>query len=124
MFLDFIVDIAKVGDSIRITCQDEIIDGTIVKIAPTLIAVRLLDGSLILKKDEEITDIALNPSKLEGKNTIEGSQNDSNIVLKKKEREVSVLNKNEIDNVINDSEITIGKYEEDWDSIDKNALIK
>ena len=35
MYLDFIADIAKVGDSIHITCQDEIIDGTIVKIAPT-----------------------------------------------------------------------------------------
>ena len=62
MYLDFISDIACIGDSIRITCHDEIIEGTIVKIAPNLIAVKQADGSLVIKKDDEITDMALNPS--------------------------------------------------------------
>ena len=62
MYLDFISDIACIGDSIRITCHDDIIEGTIVKIAPNLIAVKQADGSLVIKKDDEITDMALNPS--------------------------------------------------------------
>ena len=36
MYLDFITDIAKIGDTIRITCQHEIIEGAIAKIAPNL----------------------------------------------------------------------------------------
>ena len=62
MYLDFISDIAKIGDTIRITCEDGTIEGTIVKIASNLIAVKQNDGTLVIKKDDEITDLALNPS--------------------------------------------------------------
>jgi len=124
MYLDFIADIAKVGDSIHITCQDEIIDGTIVKIAPTLIAVRLLDGSLIIKKDEEITDISFSSSMSEEYNSDAVIQSDSKNAQKKQEREPKIPNDKESDLSQINSDITIGKYEESWDVIDKNEILK
>lgn len=75
MYLDFITDIAKIGDTIRITCQDEIIEGAIVKIAPNLIAVRLNDGTLVIKKDDEITDLAPDCSNNGGDNGGNGGGN-------------------------------------------------
>ena len=63
MYLDFITDIANVGDTIRITCiNNEMFEGTIVKITPTIVAIKLRSGSLVIKKDEEICDLCLNPT--------------------------------------------------------------
>ena len=59
MYLDFIADIAKIGDTIHITCQKEVYEGTIVKIAPPMIAIRLNNGALVVKKDDEIDDLYL-----------------------------------------------------------------
>lgn len=122
MYLDFITDIAKIGDTIRITCQDEIIEGTIAKIAPNLIAVRLNDGALVIKKDDEITNLALNPSNIgnnhksiiEEANEANNSQTSDNLA--------SLDRHSEATDSIDNNEITIGKYEDGWDSIDKSQL--
>ena len=122
MYLDFITDIAKIGDTIRITCQDEIIEGAIAKIAPNLIAVRLNDGALVIKKDDEITNLALNPSNIgnnhksiiEEANEANNSQTSDNLA--------SLDRHSEATDSIDDNEITIGKYEDGWDSIDKSQL--
>lgn len=122
MYLDFITDIAKIGDTIRITCQDEIIEGAIVKIAPNLIAVRLNDGTLVIKKDDEITDLALNPSNIGNnhKRNIEEANKASN---SQTSDNLTSLNKPPlVTDPIENHEITIGKYEESWDSIDKSQL--
>ena len=118
MYLDFISDIAKIGDTIRITCEDGTIEGTIVKIASNLIAVKQNDGTLVIKKDDEITDLALNPSY-----TIKGDLHSN--------EEGSLYNNQSLDNEggsqeklaatesFDNNDITIGKYEKDWDVIDK-----
>ena len=59
MYLDFISDIAKKGDVIRITCKNEEFEGIIVKISPSMIAIQLKNGSMVVKKDEEIDDLSL-----------------------------------------------------------------
>ena len=61
MYLDFISDIANVGDVIRIICEKEVFEGTIVKITSAVVAIRLEDGSLVVKKDEEIDGLSINP---------------------------------------------------------------
>ena len=124
MYLDFISDIACIGDSIRITCHDDIIEGTIVKIAPNLIAVKQADGSLVIKKDDEITDMALNPS---NKDKNDSPNNNPTTSEEKGNQEfVEELRSGSepvITGSIENNESTIGKYEEDWNIIDK-ALLK
>ena len=122
MYLDFITDIAKIGDTIRIACQDEIIEGVIVKIAPNLIAVRLNDGALVIKKDDEITDLALNPSNIgnDYKRNIEEANEARN--NQTSDSSASVNEPSVITDSIENNEITIGKYEKGWDSIDKSQL--
>ena len=122
MYLDFISDIAKIGDTIRITCEDGTIDGTIVKIASNLIAVKQNDGTLVIKKDDEITDLALNPSNIGNnhKRNIEEANKASN---SQTSDNLTSLNKPPlVTDPIENHEITIGKYEESWDSIDKSQL--
>ena len=62
MYLDFILDIAKVGDFINITTKEQNIEGEIMKISSSLIAVRKANGSVVVCKDEDITDLKLNAS--------------------------------------------------------------
>ena len=59
MYLDFILDIAKVGDTIIITTKEQNIEGEIMKISSILIAVRKANGSVVVCKDEDITDLKL-----------------------------------------------------------------
>jgi small-conductance mechanosensitive channel len=56
MYLDFILDIAKVGDIINITTKEQNIEGEIMKISSSLIAVKKANGSVVVCKDEDITD--------------------------------------------------------------------
>ena len=64
MYLDFILDIAKVGDIINITTKEQNIEGEIMKISSSLIAVRKANGSVVVCKDEDITDLKLNASNI------------------------------------------------------------
>ena len=48
MYLDFIHDIVKCGDNIVISCNDCTIEGIVVKISNSLIAVQQSNGSIIL----------------------------------------------------------------------------
>lgn len=57
MYLDFIHDIVKCGDSIVISCNDCTIEGIVVKINNNLIAVKQSNGSIILKEDNDIINI-------------------------------------------------------------------
>ena len=59
MYLDFILDIAKVGDFINITTKEQNIEGEIMKISSSLIDVRKANGSVVFCKDEDITDLKL-----------------------------------------------------------------
>ena len=130
MYLDFISDIANVGDAIRIISNKEIFEGTIVKINPTIVAIRLENGSLVIKKDEEIDDLSLNPLEkanneillVEEKNTtLQRNTKGSGRLGKinpetnpKSEQSLHVSGKND--------EVTIGKYETNWDLIDIEQL--
>ena len=124
MYLDFIIDIAKVGDNISVICKEEVIEGTIVKISPSMLAVKKSDGSLILKKDDEIEDVILKPVK-----------NDVNVAINKIEQDGQPSSINEATSVIknvtelsyNSEElnlITLGSYDTSWDSVDKKRLLK
>ena len=66
MYLEFISDIANVGDLIKITTGKQVIEGEIIKISSSLIAVKNNNGSVVLCKDEDILDLQVNP---ENKNT-------------------------------------------------------
>lgn len=48
MFLDFIVDIAEVGNQVTIRTSTETIEGAIVKLSKELIAIQKTDGSVII----------------------------------------------------------------------------
>lgn len=53
----FISDIAKVGSNVTVTTKFETIEGVIVKQSNNLTAVQTRDGSIVVKKDNEITNI-------------------------------------------------------------------
>lgn len=57
MYLDFVVDIIKVGDSVFVTCGNEKIEGVVEKINKDFIAIKQFDGSITVKSDSEITNI-------------------------------------------------------------------
>ena len=131
MYLDFISDIANVGDVIRIICEKEVFEGTIVKITSAVVAIRLEDGSLVVKKDEEIDGLSINPLE----------RTDKDIEYKKEENpaaqgettESGPLDIKSVESnpkkgqllfteTIDRDEITIGKYETKWDAIDIEQL--
>lgn len=119
MYLSFIVDIAKVGDILRIICNDETIEGTIVKIAPELVAVKLNDGSLVFKKDEEITDLQLIPAGNESENKIyDGASTNRQSITD----DVFSEEKSVIESSKEKETVTVGKYEKSWDFIDIKQL--
>ncbi|MFK2084025.1 hypothetical protein ACIXFK_03760 [Bacteroides fragilis] len=64
MYLDFIVDIAKIGNTAILKTETEMIEGTIVKLSKDLIAVKKTDGSVVVKKDSDIKNIEIQPEKL------------------------------------------------------------
>lgn len=59
MYLEFISDIAKVGSKFVVTTCLETIEGVIVKLSNDLIAVQQKDGTVIVKKDDDITNIEI-----------------------------------------------------------------
>lgn len=123
MYLDFILDIAKVGDTIIITTKEQNIEGEIMKISSILIAVRKANGSVVVCKDEDITDLKLNASNKNNssKECIapkDSTPNDSANVAPA----ASTL-KDEQASELKQQFVTIGKYELGWDQIDRNNLI-
>ena len=62
MYLEFINDIAKVGNNVLVTTNSGTIEGVIVKLSNYLIAVKTKDGSIVVKKDNEITNIEILPT--------------------------------------------------------------
>ena len=54
MYLDFIKDIAKVGDRIKIICTGGSYVGTIVRFTDEMIAIRDNEGTIIIKADADI----------------------------------------------------------------------
>lgn len=127
MYLEFISDIANVGDLIKITTGKQVIEGEIIKISSTLIAVKNNNGSVVLCKDEDILDLQVNP---ENKNTppkniseaveeqIELSSDDGKIIEKRSNEEPEENETN-----LETDEVTIGKYESSWDQLKQNSLL-
>lgn len=62
MYLEFINDIAKVGNYVLVRTNSETIEGVIVKLSNDLIAIQTKDGSIVVKKDNEITNIQILPT--------------------------------------------------------------
>ncbi len=62
MYLEFISDIVKVGSKVVITTCLETIEGVIVKLSNDLIAIQQKDGTVIVKKDNDITNIEILPA--------------------------------------------------------------
>lgn len=123
MYLDFILDIAKVGDIINITTKEQNLEGEIMKISSSLIAIRKTNGTVVFCKDEDITDLKLNAfdannSSKESKASKDSTTNDT----------VSVVpgTSNPKDEQASESKqqfVTIGKYDSSWEQIDRNSLI-
>ncbi|MBD5357683.1 MAG: hypothetical protein HDR88_11875 [Bacteroides sp.] len=126
MYLSFISDIAKPGDFISVECADGTIQGTVVKLSDAFIAIKLDNGALIVKKDEEIANVVLNPA----------------TICNQQDRIVDVKSSTDVKDDIIDTtprakgdkvrdipiacesvNLTIGQYESIWDSIDKSKLI-
>ncbi len=77
MYLDFISDIAKTDDYICVTCNNEVFEGTIVKITPAMIAIKLNNGALVVKRDEEIDGLSVGKTDMKGN----GSKIGHNIMI-------------------------------------------
>lgn len=123
MYLDFILDIAKVGDVINITTKEQNIEGEIMKISSSLIAVRKANGSVVFCKDEDITDLKLyssnkNDSSKEYIAPKDSTPNDSANVVP-----AASTPKDGHGSELKQHFVTIGKYELGWDQIDRNNLI-
>lgn len=123
MYLDFILDIAKVGDIINITTKKQNIEGEIMKISSSLIAIRKTNGAVVFCKDEDITDLKLNASSAnrlseESKATKDSTTNDRTSVVPD-----TASQKDEHPSESKQPFFTVGKYESSWDHIDRNNLI-
>ena len=138
MYLDFILDIASVGDQIRISTINEEVEGEIVKISSSIIAIKKDDGSLVFKKDNEITNVILSPDKdalnevksshsseNEDKNNIEDpSKLDLETNSDDTKVEIGRTSLEELEQFSSPHEVTIGQYDSSWDSIDKSNLLQ
>ena len=115
---------------IRITTNNgEQIEGNIVKISSSMVAIKKDDGILVFEKDDNIKDIVINPNK---------NTQDRNTDLHEKEQiHIPPIEKAEDLNVniqrggaddhekesIAEQGNTLGEYENDWDPIDKDELL-
>lgn len=129
MYLDFISDIAKVGDSITLVTKQQTIEGEIIKISSELIAVKTTNGDVFFCKDEDILDLKINTSQTnilkntESNQTILPSADVINIdssVVRENNDEISQTT---IVDGIDQGFVTVGKYEEKWDHIEKESLL-
>lgn len=123
MYLDFILDIAKVGDIINITTKEQNIEGEIMKISSSLIAVRKANGAVVFCKDEDITDLKLNASNTNDSSKESIVPNDSTPNDTASVVPAPSTPKNEQTTELKQQFVTIGKYELGWDQIDRNNLI-
>lgn len=126
MYLPFISDIAKTGDTILIECSDGKYQGAIVKLSESFVAIKLGNGSLVIKKDEDIVNVILNPVKED--NNTEGTATDtSDCDGSKLAGNSAQPQRDETDHIIptvdSTPDLTIGQYDAAWDSIDKSKLI-
>lgn len=126
MYLPFISDIAKSGDVITIECTDGSYQGEIVKLSDAFVAIKLDNGTLIVKKDEDILNVILNPSDINNrKYDVVDEKNDvsadHDILCKAPRTRDQKINESPVTS--NSKSLTIGKYETIWDSIDKSKLI-
>lgn len=126
MYLSFISDIAKPGDIISIECKDVIYQGTIVKLSDAFVAIKLDNGALIIKKDEEITNVVLNPSQV---NIKQDYVKDNNLQKESHDDKLDITtiangrNTIETSAIDKSKSLTLGQYETVWDSIDKSKLL-
>lgn len=58
MYLDFVIDIFKPGDIVKIQCLQGDVVGEVIKISPELIAIKSNEGKILIMKDADITDIS------------------------------------------------------------------
>lgn len=123
MYLDFILDIAKVGDIINITTKEQNIEGEIMKVSSSLIAIRKSNGAVVLCKDEDITDLKLNASKTSKLGTESEVSKDSATDDAEGITSDSSTPKEERLSDTKQQFVTIGKYESAWNHIDKDSLI-
>ena len=126
MYLSFISDIAKPGDFISIECNDAIYQGIIVKLSDAFVAIKLDNEALIIKKDEDITNVVLNPlqeniqsDNVDDNNSQEGFNEDKLGITS------NVSSRETIDTstIATHRGLTLGQYETIWDSIDKSRLL-
>lgn len=130
MYLDFISDIAKVGDSITIVTKQQTIEGEIIKISSELIAVKTTNGAVFFCKDEDILELNINNSHTENTKTLDSSMpnvinDDAENVKASDVTEVNsvVVSQNEKSKNLEQGLITIGNYDSKWDQIDKQSLL-
>lgn len=126
MYLPFISDIAKTGDAVLVECSDGKYQGTIVKLSESFVAIKLGNGTLIIKRDEEIVNVILNPVKDDNKT--KGTATDTpDCDESKLEGNNAQPHRDETDHITPavdlTSDLTIGQYDVAWDSIDKSKLI-
>jgi hypothetical protein len=130
MYLDFISDIAKVGDSITIVTRQQTIEGEIIKISSELIAVKTTNGAVFFCKDEDILELNINNSHTKNTKTLESSMsnviNDDAENLKPSdttEASSVVVSQDEKSKNFEQGFITTGTYDSKWDQIDKQSLL-
>lgn len=116
MYLDFIVDIAKIGDSIIIKRDESTITGVIVKLSSKLIAIKNENDVLFVIRDEEIQDVQLNPG--DGCKIPNGFIQNTNSEVSNKSSNITI---NTVDAELDMT--TIGVYDTKWDDINKDSLI-
>ena len=121
MYLDFILDIAKVGDIINITTKEQTIEGEIMKISSSLIAIKKTNGAVVFCKDEDIIDLKLKATDKSSKE-VKGS-NDSTANDRTSVAPITSTPKDEHPSKPKQAFVTIGKYESSWDQIDRNNLV-
>lgn len=129
MYLDFILDIAKVGDSITLVTNQQTIEGEIIKISSSLIAIKKGNGAVVFCKDEEILDMKINapvPNEIGQAFTdnvsSNGAKDEFNSLLNNiKSNDLEVVKDVKSDDGKHEC-VTNGKYESGWDQIDRETL--
>lgn len=129
MYLDFILDIAKVGDSITLVTNQQTIEGEIIKISSSLIAIKKGNGAVVFCKDEEILDMKINapvPNEIGQAFTDNVSSNGAKDEFNSLLNNIKSNNLEVVKDVKSDDGkhecVTNGKYESGWDQIDRETL--
>lgn len=123
MYLEFIADIANIGDVISVECNDGSIQGTIVKISASMVAIKLSSGVVVIKKDSEILNVVLNPTDKEVSPEETSAQN-APLMSDEVERLNPEISSKATKQASMDDDLTVGQYEGEWDSIDRDGLLR